>query len=252
MLKKLISFCLGFCCLSFLNQADALEFDKKAIMKAFKCDAVTTLNYAIKDVSDAITREGRIFEDDKVKIEALIHLTFDNLLTSSSERQYLAKSTFILPTGGNSFLGFNTFVLIAPYIIFKISNKTEQPIELDLDHSQITIGTYQGRGVQQGTKYNGAATSVQAPVMIFPKSTKEVALWRTDYNFYNGFSYQGQTYIPSKWLPTFDVVADKNLMGDMILCLDKKYITMSTQAVIESSKLKWLKREKNNKISSKI
>ena len=33
LLKKLISFCLGFCCLSIFNQADALEFDKKAIMK---------------------------------------------------------------------------------------------------------------------------------------------------------------------------------------------------------------------------
>lgn len=246
LLKKLISFCLGFCCLSIFNQADALEFDKKAIMKEFKCDSVTTLNYAMKDVANALTKEDRGFEDERVKVEALIHLTLDNLLVSSSERQYLANSTIILPTGGNSFLGFNTFVLIAPCIMFKITNKTEQPIEFDLDHSQITIGTYQGRGVQQGTKYNGAATSVQAPVMIFPKSTKEVALWRTDHNFYNGFSYQGQTFIPSKWLPTFDVVADKNLMGDMILCFDKKYITMSPKAVIESSKLKWIKKGKKS------
>lgn len=44
---------------------------------------------------------------------------------------------------------------------------------------------------------------------------------------------------------TIDTI-DKNLMGDMILCFDKKYITMSPKAVIESSKLKWIKKGKKS------
>ncbi len=84
--KKLISFCLGVCCLSVFTQAEALEFDKKAIMKEFKCDAVTTLSYAMNDVANALTKEDRGFEDENVKVEVLIHLTLDNLLVSSYER----------------------------------------------------------------------------------------------------------------------------------------------------------------------
>lgn len=239
MFKEVVFLGLGLCCLFAYNHADAYEFDKKGIMKAYNCKSGDTLQYAYKDLY--ITKEDRFFENDTVKIEVLLNLGFDNLLTSSATRKHLANNTIILPIGGNPMMGFNTFVLIAPAVTFRITNKTEQPIEFDLDHSQITVGTYQGRGVQQGTKYNGAATSVQAPVMLFPKSTKDVTLWRTDHNFVEGFYYNGQALIPSKWMPPFDVMTDRNLLGDMILCLDKKYITMKPKAVIPSSTLKWVK-----------
>ncbi len=243
MLKKIVSLGLGLCCLfAFNNKVDAYEFDKKAIMKAYNCKSGDTVQYAYKDL--VVTKEDRVFENDQVKIEALLMIKFDNLLANSATRKYLAENAMILPIAGNPMLGFNTFVLVAPGVIFNITNKTDKPIEFDLDHSQISVGTYQGRGVQQGTKYNGAATSVQAPVMIFPKATKEVSLWRTDHNFYEGFYYQGQALIPSKWMPPFDVMPDKNLLGDMILCLDKQYITMKPKAIIPFSSLKWVKAMK--------
>ena len=242
--KRLLSLSLGICCLFAFNQADALEFDKKAIMKEFKCKSGDTVGYVYNSGFE-VTKEDRVFENEIVKIETLINMTFDNLLLNSATRKEGANSNkLILPIGGNPMMGFNTYILIAPAVTFRISNKTDQPIELDLDHSQITVGGYQGRGVQQGTKYNGAATSVQAPVMIFPKATKDVTLWRTDHSFYEGFYYQGQALIPSKWLPPFDVEPDKNLLGDMILCLDKKYITFTPKAVIPSSSLKWIKERK--------
>ena len=240
--KKLAVLGLGLCCIFALNHADAYEFDKKAIMKAYNCKSGDTLQYAYRNIADIITKDNRVFENDTVKVETLLGLEFNNLLINSSDRKFLSNSkTYILPVAGNPMLGFNTYILIAPYVVFKITNKTDKPIEFDLDHSQISIGTYQGRGVQAGTQYNGAATSVQAPVMIFPKATKEVVLWRTDHSFFNGSYYQGQVLVPPKWLPTFDVAADKNLLGDMILCLDKKYITYTPKAVIPSSGLKWIK-----------
>ena len=239
MLKKLFSLGLGLCFLFAFNQADAWEYDKKAIMKEFNCKAGETVQHASNSL--VVTKEDRVFENDTVKVEALLNLGFDNILASSADRKFLANYTLILPIGGNPMIGFNTYILIAPAVTFSITNKTNQPIEFDLDHSQITVGSYQGRGVQQGTKYNGAATSTQAPVMIFPKSTKAVMLWRTDHNFIQGFSYQGQTLIPSKWMPPFDIRPDKNLLGDMILCLDKKYITFSPKAVIPGNTLRWIK-----------
>lgn len=237
--KKMLAICFGICFLFTHNQAEALEFDKRAIMKAFKCKSEDTLRYAFNSLY--VTKEDRIFEDDTVKVETLINLGFDNLLTPSEVRKYLAEHAMILPIGGNSLMGFNTYILVAPSVTFRITNKTEQPIEFDLDHSQITVATYQGRGVQQGTKYNGAATSVQAPVMIFPKATKEITLWRTDHTFYEGLVSRYQVLFPSKWMPPFDVVPDRNLLGDMILCLNKRYITFTPKAVIPSSKLKWIK-----------
>lgn len=241
MLKNLFSISLGITCLLVVNQADALEFDKKAIMKEFKCKSGDTVGYAYNRGFE-VTKEDRIFENETVKIETFLNITFDNLLLNSTSRKAGTNSrNLILPIAGNPMLGFNTYILIAPAITFRITNKTEQPIEFDLDHSQISVGTYQGRGVQQGTKYNGAATSIQSPVMIFPKATKDVMLWRTDHSFYEGFYYQGQALIPSKWMPPFDVEPDKNLLGDMILCLDKKYITFSPKAVIPRNSLKWIK-----------
>ncbi len=243
MIKKLLSLGFGLCCLLAFNQADAFEFDKKAIMNEFHCKSGDTIQYAYRNVADIITKEDRVFENDTVKIETFLCLEFNNLLLNGADRKFLTNSkTYILPVAGNPMLGFNTYILVATAVIFKITNKTDEPIEFDINHSQISVGTYQGRGVQPGTPFNGAATSVQAPVMIFPKATKEVNLWRTDLKFFNGSYYQGQELIPPKWLPLFDVVADKNLLGDMILCLDKKYITFTPKAVIPSNGLKWIKR----------
>ena len=243
-MKRILSLFMGICCLMSFNQADAFEYDKKLIMKEFKCKSNETVYYADKNFGEIITKVNRVFENDVVRIETFISMWFDNLIISKEDRKSLAKSTIILAVGGNPAMGFNTAVLVAPAVIFRITNKTEEPLEFDLDHSQITIGTYQGRGVQAGTKYNGAATSVQAPVMIFPKATKDVALWRTDHNFYNGYYLQGNPVVESKWLPPFDVVPDKNLLGDMILCINKKYITFTPEAIIPSNKLKWEKRKK--------
>ena len=241
MIKKIVSFGIGICCLAIFNQSHAFEYDKKLIMKEFKCKSDDTVQYANSNWQSIITKENRVFENDKVKIESFINIGFDNLILPSNERKYLANSTIILAIGGNPMMGFNTGILVAPAITFDITNKTDEPIEFDLDHSQITVGTYQGRGVQAGTKYNGAATSNQVPVMIFPKATKRVVLWRTDHNFYDGYYIQGKPIMPSKWLPPFDVQPDINLMGDMILCLDKKYITFTPKAVIPSAQLKWAK-----------
>lgn len=244
MVKKFLAFTMGICCLFSFNQADAFEYDKKAIMKEFKCKSGDTPYYARQNWGASITKENRVFENDVVKIETFIGMDFDNLILSKQDRKMLSENTIILAVGGNPAMGFNTAILVAPCVIFKITNKTDEPIEFDLDHSQITIGTYQGRGVQAGTKYNGAATSIQAPVMIFPKSTKDITLWRTDHNFYNGYYIQGNAVVESKWLPPFDVVPDKNLLGDMILCINKKYITFTPKAVLQSSQLKWEKKKK--------
>lgn len=230
--------------MSSFAQADAFEYDKKQIMNEFKCKSGDTIQYANENWGQAVTKEDRVFENENVKIEAFISLGFDNLIVPSADRKYLGVKTITLPVAGNPMMGFNTCVLVARGIIFRITNKTDEPIEFDLDHSQITVCGYQGRGVQAGTNYNGAATSNQAPVMIFPKATKEVFLWRTDHNFYEGFYFQGKPIVGAKWMPPFDVTTDTNLLGDMILCIDKKYITFTPKAVLQSSMLKWGKVNK--------
>lgn len=244
MKKKLLSLCVGISCLFVFNYTEAYEYDKKAIMKEFKCKSGDTIKIAYDNWSGATTKKNRVFENDKIKIEVFLGLYFDNLIISGDYRKQLAEDTIILAVAGNPMMGFNTCIAIAPVVRLAITNKTDEPMEFDLDHSQITIGSYQGRGVQAGTKYNGAATSVQAPVMIFPKVTKDVVLWRPDHNFHEGYYLQGRPIVPAKWMPPFDVVADKNLLGDMILCIDKKYITLSPEAVIQSDKLKWIKVKK--------
>lgn len=244
MLKQLFSALLGVCCFVTVSHADAFEYDKKIIMKEYKCKAEDTFYYVNENYGSAITKEDRVFENDTVKINTSICIGFDNLIINSPTRKYLADNTVIYAIGGNPVMGFNTFVLIAPAVGLEITNKTDEPIEIDLDHSQISICSYQGRGVQSGTKYNGAANSLQAPVMIFPKSTKMVKLWRTDHNFHEGYYFQGSALVPAKWMPPFDVQPDKNLLGDMILCINKKYITFSPKAVLQSSQLKWEKVKK--------
>ena len=239
MIKKLVSLCVGVSCLLAFSQADAFEYSKKAIMKEFKCKSGDTVRYATQNWSEALTKVNRVYENDTIKVETFINIYFDNLIISGNDRKYLADKTIIIAVAGNPMMGFNTEILVAPAVTFRITNKTSEPMEFDLDHSQITVGTYQGRGVQSGTKYNGAATSVQAPVMIFPKATKDIMLWRTDHDFYDGYYLQGKQVLQSKWLPPFDVVPDKNLLGDMILCIDKKYITFTPEAVIPRQKLKW-------------
>ena len=145
----------------------------------------------------------------------------------------------ILAVDGNKMTGFNTYILVAPAVTFTITNKTDQPMEFDLDHSQITVGSYQGRGVQAGTQYSGAATSLQAPVMKFPKATKDVTHWRTDHEYYECKYFGDRALVSGKWLHPFDIATDSNLLGDMILYIDKKYITFTLEAVIDSSKLLW-------------
>lgn len=244
MIKRFLAACVGVCCLAVCTQADAYEYDKKMIMKEFKCGSGDTVQYAENNWTSCITKENRDFENDDVRIETFINCGMDNLIMDSASRKYIANNTIVLAVGGNPMMGFNTFVAVAPAVSFRITNKTEEPLELDLDHSQITVGSYQGRGVQSGTKYNGAANSVQAPIMIFPKATKNITLWRTDHNFHNGYYFQGQAIVPAKWMPPFDVQPDKNLLGDMILCINKKYITFSPKAVIPSSQLRWEKVKK--------
>ena len=244
MVRKFLALCISICCLFSFSEAKAFEYDKKAIMKEFKCKSEETTYYAGQNWGNAIAKEDRIFENDEIKVETFIGMGFDNLILRKEERKILADRTIILAVGGNPLMGFNIAILVAPCVIFKITNKTDEPLEFDLNHSQISVGTYQGRGVQAGTKYNGAATSTQAPVMIFPKATKDVTLWRTDHSFYNGYYIQGNPVVESKWLPPFDVVTDKNLLGDMILCINKKYITFTPKAVIHSNQLKWGKNKK--------
>lgn len=239
MWKKFLTLCVGACCLFTVNQADAYEYGKKVIMKQFKCDAYETLNYANENFRNAISKDKRIYEDDNIKIETFINIGFDNLIISREYRNFLAKNSVILAIGGNKMMGFNTYIYVAPAVTFRITNKTDQPMEFDLDHSQITVCSYQGRGVQAGTKYSGAATSLQAPVMIFPKATKEVTLWRTDHEYYDSYAVGSTTVVSGKWLPPFDVKTDINLLGDTILCINKKYITYTPEAVVDSSKLLW-------------
>lgn len=242
MLKKIFALGLGVCCLFIFNQADAWEYDKKAIMKEFHCKSGDALSYAENNATGSVTKVNRVYEDDTVKVQTLIGLGFDNLILDSGTRKRLAESdTIIFPVAGNGLLGFNTSILVAPCVIFNITNKTNEPLELDLNRSQISLCNYQGRGVQQGTKYNGAATSEQPPVMIFPKATKEVTLWRTDHQFHDGYYFQGQALVPAKWMPPFDAVPNKNLLGDMMLCINKKYITFSPEAVIPIDSLRWIK-----------
>lgn len=244
MMKKIFVLCIGFCFLLFFNQANAFEYDKKTIMKEFNCKAADTMYYADANIGEAITKENRIFEDDTIKIETFIGTKFDNLIVDGQTRKTLAIKTVILAFGGNPMMGFNTEILVAPCVTFRITNKTVEPLEFDINHSQITVCSYQGRGVQAGTQYNGAVASSQFPIMIFPKTTKDITLFRTDNIFYKGYYFQGTAIVENKWLPPFDVVPDRNLLGDMILCINKKYITFTPVAVLESSKLKWGKAQK--------
>ncbi len=241
MLKKMLSFCLGICCLFANNQTDAWEFDRKAIMKEFNCKAVDAPNYALENVLQAVAKEDRVFENDTVKIETFIGLNFDNLMYGAGVRKAFAQSKIFILHIGSSIMGDNLSILVDPFVQFDITNKTNEPIELDLNNSQISIGAYQGIGVQQGTRYNGAAPAVQPPVTILPKTTRKVTLWRTDHEHYDSCSYYSEILIPAKWVPPFDVIADTNLLGEMVLCIDKKYITFTPKAVIQSNKLKWIK-----------
>lgn len=238
-MKKLLTTFLAICALFTCTQAEAVEYDKKAIMKEFKCKSVDTVKYANDNWGNAITKVNRVFENEFVKITTYINIYFDYLVLPSDVRKAGAERSIILPIGGNPMMGFSTCILIAPAVTFEITNKTDKPMEIDPDHSVITICSFQGRGVQAGTKYNGAATSMQGPIMLFPNATKKVTLWRTDHRF-----YEGDFVSNSRWLPPFDVAPDKNLLGDMMLNINKEYITFTPEAVIPTSSLKWIKTEK--------
>ena len=80
MLKKLLSIGLGMACLLVFNQADAWEYDKKAIMKEFNCKSGDTIRHAYNSL--VVTKEDRVFENDTVKVETLINLGFDNVLAN--------------------------------------------------------------------------------------------------------------------------------------------------------------------------
>ena len=205
-----------------INAGKQRKFLAARILCGLLLGAYLTGGYCMPVAWGNGTDATHIYEDDTVKVQTLIGLGFDNLILDSGTRKRLAESdTIIFPVAGNGLLGFNTSILVAPCVIFNITNKTNEPLELDLNRSQISLCNYQGRGVQQGTKYNGAATSEQPPVMIFPKATKEVTLWRTDHQFHDGYYFQGQALVPAKWMPPFDAVPNKNLLGDMMLCINK-------------------------------
>lgn len=48
----------------------------------------------------------------------------------------------------------------------------------------------------------------------------------------------------SHWIPPFDLATNKNLLGEMILKINDKYITLVPSAIIDKSKLHWPKIKK--------
>ncbi len=239
--KKLLALCLGISCLFANNQADAWEFDRKAIVEEFNCKAAEAPNYALENVLQSITREDMVYENETVKIETSIGLVFDNVIFSSGFRKACAKSKIFILHIGSSIMGDDLSFLVAPYVQFDITNKTDAPVEFDLNHSMISIGSYQGIGVQQGTKYNGAAPIVQPPVVIPPKTTKKVTLWREDHQLYTATACYGEVLVPDKWLPPFDVIANTNLLGDMGLSINNQFVSFTPKVSIQMRKLKWIK-----------
>ena len=218
--------------------AAAYEYDKDAIKKEFNCKQDAAPAYVMADLLTAMTVSDNIFENDTLRLEVLPHIKMEYFAASSALRKTMAAESVIMVVGGG--LGYiSLYVPVLPYLEAAVTNKTDQPLEIDLERSQITLGGYSGRGVQTGTNFRTAASAPQPPLIVFPKATKTVALWRTDFNFFRGTMTEGP-----RWLPPFDLALNTNILGETILKVNDKYIAFVPSAVIDESKLHWRKIKK--------
>ncbi len=239
-MKKSVSALLLAMCLFSLNAAPAAayEYDKDAIKKEFKCKQDAIPAYVLADLLKAMTVSDNIFENDTLRLEVLPYIKMEYFNASSALRKTMAADSVIMVTGGG-FRFVSLYVPVLPYLKVAVTNKTEQPLEIDLERSQITLGGYSGRGVQTGTNFRNAASAPQPPLIVFPNSAKTVALWRTDFNFFRGTVTEGP-----RWLPPFDLALNTNILGETILKVNDKYIAFVPKAVIDESKLHWQKIRK--------
>ncbi len=216
----------------------AYEYDKDAIKKEFKCKLQETAAYVLADLAQAMTISDNIFENDLLRLEVKPYITTEDESFGSSVRKSLGANSVIMVTGGGM-AGYAMYIPVLPYLEATITNKTDQPLEIDLDRSQITIGGYSGRGVMAGVKFSEASNAIQPPLIIFPNATKTVALWRTDFTF-----FEGTIIKDPRWLPPFDLALNTNILGETILKVNDKYIAFVPSAVIDESKLHWRKIKK--------
>jgi hypothetical protein len=234
MIKKILAGALLAVAVTAPLSALAYEYDKKVVQKEVGCKYFETDTAMKLDLIHAMKLENTSFENDEYK-GALTNvlLKFNNWNPTKAQKKYYAEHGIMSDDGD----------MPAIFAVqMKVENKTDQPQTIDLNYGQITIGSFQGRGVQAGTKFANAANTPQAPIMVFPKSSKDFLIYRTDFKFY------GDSLLWSpRWLPPADLKTDKNLLGDLILKIDDKYITLSPSLIIDSSKLHWQKVPKEKK-----
>ena len=124
----------------------------------------------------------------------------------------------------NSLLVHETGQLVVTGFELTIVNKTDSVLSIDLNKSLISIGSYKGRPIPEGTKFDEQQSAVLPPLIVPPLDKVSKNIYRGDFRFINS----GR----ARWECPNDLKINQNLFdsGSFVFSEEsptKKYIPMN-------------------------
>jgi len=210
--------------LGFFNTCFGYEYDVKLLKKANNVKNGQVWEVVAKDIDGAMSLSNNIFENEIMN--ARIGFGYFTSFNNYSGHLKNVPEDII---AGNDGAGLGKMHIEAKYgnIDLEITNKTNEVLEIDLDKCSFTLDTYVGRLVRGEVRKIESASVTQPPLIVPPNGKAKAEL-----------------YIPlgvNQDYPRLKL--NKELIGPVVLNVNKNYISFAPSCIIDSSKLNWKKTD---------
>ncbi len=185
---------------------------------------------ALDEINNSITAVGMLeTETAKIGIKPFFH-TFVmsgssisyNGLPFQKPKSMLGKANgYIFKAVGKSF-ATEAYPLAGVFMM--VENKKDEPLVIDINKSALQVGNFYGQPFYSG-KFMDQGRFSQPNLIIPPKQSKSVLLYRSDAEFESGTFYRG-------WFLKAESVDFDHLHAEVSLKIDDKYVTVLADGAI--------------------
>lgn len=158
------------------------------------------------------------YDDNEISCSIRPYFQFQPIFRGLKNQDNIIYANF------NSLFVHETGQLVTTGIELIIVNKTDSVLSIDLNKSIISIGSYKGRPIPEGIKFNEQQSALLPPLIVPPLDKVNKNLSRGDYNFINSGT--------ARWECPNDLRINQNIFGSgsFVLYMEsptQKYIPMN-------------------------
>ena len=185
---------------------------------------------ALQEINESMTAVGTVETDAaKISIKPFFH---SHIMSGSSisrnglpfqkPKSMLEKANgYVFKAVGKSF-ATEAYPLAGVFMM--VENKKDEPLVIDMNNSALQVGSFYGQPFYSG-KFMDQGRFTQPNLIIPPKQSKSVLLYRSDAEFKSATLYQG-------WFIKPEPVDFNKIHAEVALKIGDKYVTVSADGAI--------------------